>query len=107
MARSNGWDASTITRKTLASALKVRDGLAEFAQDGFAYGRIWYSPTVSAFIILTLSPHPGDLNIPGVRGVDWEQDEVAPDFGTSGIVGRSLLRMGQDGAADDEDETED
>ena len=33
--------------------------------------------------------------------------EVAPDFGTSGIVGRSLLRMEQDGAADDEDETED
>ena len=33
--------------------------------------------------------------------------EVAPDFGTSGIVGRSLLRIGQDGAADDEDETED
>ena len=34
-------------------------------------------------------------------------DEVAPDFGTSGIAGRSLLGMGQDGAADDEDETED
>jgi hypothetical protein len=33
--------------------------------------------------------------------------EVAPDFGTSGIVGGSLLRMEQDGAADDEDETED
>ena len=33
--------------------------------------------------------------------------EVAPDFGTSGIAGRSLLGMGQDGAADDEDETED
>jgi hypothetical protein len=33
--------------------------------------------------------------------------EVTPDFGTSGIVGRSLLRMEQDGAADDEDETED
>ena len=31
--------------------------------------------------------------------------EVAPDFGTSGIAGRSLLGMGQDGAADDEDET--
>ena len=33
--------------------------------------------------------------------------EVAPDFGTSGLVGRSLLRMRQDGAEDDEDETED
>ena len=35
------------------------------------------------------------------------QSEVAPDFGTSGLVGRSLLRMRQDGAEDDEDETED
>ena len=36
-----------------------------------------------------------------------ETPEVAPDFGTSGLVGRSLLRMRQDGAEDDEDETED
>ena len=40
---------------------------------------------------------------PDLKGLS----EVAPDFGTSGLVGRSLLRMGQDGAADDEDETED
>jgi hypothetical protein len=33
--------------------------------------------------------------------------EVALEFGTSGLVGRSLLQMGQDGAADYEDETED
>jgi hypothetical protein len=32
--------------------------------------------------------------------------EVAPDFGTSGLVGRSLLRMVLDGAENDEDETE-
>ena len=32
--------------------------------------------------------------------------EVAPDFGTSGLVGRSVLRMVLDGAENDEDETE-
>ena len=36
-----------------------------------------------------------------------EDSEVAPGFGTIRVVGRSLLRMGQDGAEDDEDETED
>ena len=41
------------------------------------------------------------------RAAEVRPAEVAPDFGTSGIVGSSLLRMGQDGAADDEDETED
>jgi hypothetical protein len=42
-----------------------------------------------------------------VENIPQQGVEVAPDFGTSGIVGRSLLRMEQDGAADDEDETED
>jgi hypothetical protein len=34
-------------------------------------------------------------------------DEVAPDFGTTGLVGESLLRMHRNGAEHDEDETED
>jgi hypothetical protein len=33
--------------------------------------------------------------------------EVAPDFGTTGLVGGSLLRMALNGAEHDEDETED
>lgn len=35
------------------------------------------------------------------------EGEVAPDFGTGGVVGGSLLRMAWNGAEDDEDETED
>jgi putative methyltransferase (TIGR04325 family) len=68
IARSDGWDEPSITTKTLASALKVRDGLAEFEQDGLVYERISYSPTVLAFIILALSRRTGQLNILEVGG---------------------------------------
>ena len=35
-----------------------------------------------------------------VRDVRLTSTEVAPDFGSSGIAGGSLLGMGQDGAAE-------
>ena len=35
------------------------------------------------------------------------QIEVAPDFGTIGLVGKSLLRMALNGAAHDQNETQD
>jgi putative methyltransferase (TIGR04325 family) len=68
LARSDGWDEPSITIKTLESALKVRDGLAEFEQDGLAYEQILYSPAVLAFIILALSRCAGQLSILEVGG---------------------------------------
>lgn len=49
---SNGWDDPKITKKTLESALRVRDGHSEFEQDGVVRPNIIYSPTGLAFILL-------------------------------------------------------
>jgi putative methyltransferase (TIGR04325 family) len=63
LALSDGWDAEAITKKTLQSALQVRDGLTEFEQDGVGREYILYSDTVLAFIIFSLSLHPGHMNV--------------------------------------------
>ena len=54
------------------------------------------------------------LDVEGVvdGGMDREEflrraDEVAPENGTTGLVGRSLLQMTWNGAEHDESETED
>jgi putative methyltransferase (TIGR04325 family) len=62
-AESDGWDSSAITNKTLESALKVRNGVAEFEQDGVVCEKIRYSATVIAFLILAISRQSGHLNI--------------------------------------------
>ena len=63
VARSDGWDSSVITAKTLDLALKVRDGVIEFEQDTVIQRTINYSPTILAFIILTLARHKNRLSI--------------------------------------------
>jgi putative methyltransferase (TIGR04325 family) len=63
MARADGWDSPSITNKTLDSALRVRDGLAAFEQDGVVRPRILYSTTVLTFISLVLSLRPGHLDV--------------------------------------------
>jgi putative methyltransferase (TIGR04325 family) len=65
IAHSDGWDASVITEKILASALKVRDGIAEFQQDTVIRDKILYSTTIVAFLLLALalSRQKGRLDI--------------------------------------------
>ena len=66
-AHADGWDVSVITEKALAAAARVRDGLAAFEQDGIAYDRIVYSPTILAFLLLAASRRDA-LNIIDVGG---------------------------------------
>lgn len=61
--RSEGWDASAITEKTLEMALKVRDGIIEFEQDTLPRSKIIYSDTILAFLLLTLARHHHRLDI--------------------------------------------
>jgi putative methyltransferase (TIGR04325 family) len=63
VSRSDGWDSPEITDQTLNAALKVRDGLLEFEQDGVARKKIIYSETILAFLLLVLSRHKDILNI--------------------------------------------
>lgn len=53
--RSDGWDADAITAKSLAAALKVRDGLAEWEQDTIVCNKILYSPAILAMLVLAVS----------------------------------------------------
>ena len=50
--RSDGWSSKAIIDKTLPNALKVRDGLIAFEQDGVVRKTIVYSPTILAFLHL-------------------------------------------------------
>jgi putative methyltransferase (TIGR04325 family) len=61
--RSDGWDASAITEKTLRLALQVRDGAIEFEQDTVPRKKIAYSVTTLAFIVLVLSRHRNSLDV--------------------------------------------
>lgn len=63
MSGSGGWESSTITDSFLASALKVRDGVAEFEQDRNVGGKIIYSPTILAFLVLALARQKDVLSI--------------------------------------------
>src|ERR1017187_8845287 len=55
VAISDGWESNEITERTLSSALSVRDGHAEFAQDTVIMSKIRYSDTILAFLLLHLS----------------------------------------------------
>jgi putative methyltransferase (TIGR04325 family) len=63
VARSDGWDAPEIAAKTLASSLKVRDGVIAFQEDGVSYDSIQYSTTILAFLLLALSRNKERLHI--------------------------------------------
>jgi putative methyltransferase (TIGR04325 family) len=62
VSHADGWDAPEITERTLKAALLVRDGTAAFERDSIAYDRIAYSPTILAFLFLTVA-RSGNLNI--------------------------------------------
>jgi putative methyltransferase (TIGR04325 family) len=63
VARSDGWDADQITQKALDAALRVRDGLAEFEQDTLLRQKIVYSPTILAFLVLSLARQKFHLDL--------------------------------------------
>lgn len=80
---SDGWDSPVITHKTLDAALKVKQGLIEFEQDGVARERIIYSETILAFLLLVLSRHKDILNVIDFGG----------GLGTNYFQNRKILRQ--------------
>jgi putative methyltransferase (TIGR04325 family) len=80
---SDGWDSPVIRDKTLAAALKVRDGVVEFEQDGNASNCIVYSPTILAFLLLTFSRQQENLSIIDFGG----------GFGSNYFQNRKVIRQ--------------
>ena len=97
------WTSSVPKASTPTARLDLAATSTEFSQQ--SYG--------AHFAEVGVDMDTGEVRLRRMLGVFTagrilnEKSEVAPDFGTSGLVGRSLLRMRQDGAEDDEDETED
>jgi putative methyltransferase (TIGR04325 family) len=82
VSRSDGWDSPLITEKTFAAALKVRDGLAAYEQDGLPRNSIIYSCTILSFLILSLSRSKHGIDIIDFGG----------GLGSNYIQNRAVLR---------------
>ena len=82
VARSEGWNSSAITEKTLSMASKVRDGIIEFEQDTLAREKIIYSDTILAFLVLTLARQKNRLDVVDFGG----------SLGTNFFQNRKILR---------------
>ena len=61
--QATGWDSPLITEKTLAAALKVRDGQAVVEQDGLLRKQIPYSATILAFLLIAFARQKSGLDI--------------------------------------------
>lgn len=82
VSRSDGWDLPLITEKMFAAALKVRDGLVAFEQDGLPRQSIIYSNTILAFLVLALSRNK--------RGIDIV--DFGGGLGSNYVQNRKVLR---------------